>query len=955
MIGTIATAQEGPKLKFDEPDDVFWDNRFGSYGTNGIIWDIEYVNEDTIFVAGDFTVINGVYAPYLAMWDGERWKSIPENNAQSKSFGSISEVKYLFGNLYILNNVNNFAGYNSNQSGEVLVYDFETNTLYPLNPFVTETRVTDIEVNTEGRLYVMYGKYEYSEAAGTNVFKNYVKYHYGPGDYDFTIYNLTVHSPEFFLPKLVGTQKGIGIYNISSGIYNLDESNFITNSADLILFEDFFENNIWQSERTILDTDFQILNASSSDLGIITYTNENGFNSIAEFSELDSTWSFSSAVNYLDPTRVEAFHGTSKNRYAVYGFDNSFNLNLIIKTAEQAPIRSVTLKSSDRITDIELKNNDIYLGGNFDSYSFRWLTDKNISDLAIIDISEQYLSSKPIKPDTSLLGVNGIVFSIEEIDSTIYIGGRFEFAGNQKAYSLAALTGDKWVNIGDVFDEEFEFGYINYSVGQVHIVKDLGDYIAIGGDFEGISYNGVYHQAKNIALYNKTLDRWENLNDGVPFAVFDIEKVGNTIYVVRNNWGNNTIDYYQNGQWYREMKLSEDATLQFEFIDDIYAQGNSLFISGFTNVNSSSFNSEISFRFSVLDPFGLRPIGVPIDLRAISNVTGLFSEIDGKILLSINNQSLIGEDGSITSSPIFEVVGDTVQTFIPSPSDKAVNLIGSNDRLFAYSTSQSGATGLNNIATWNGLAWEIMGSGIQGDDCFFCGGDIVNDAIITSGGDLAVGGNFYLAGNRPSSAFTFWSGETAPSTPVTISFKNNPVIDYSESLTFQWTNANYSSEFEFELSDQVDFSNLIVGITGISENKVEVRTGFEPSVIYYWRVRAVNVNGASSWSDIGTFEMASPVSAEQNEAVVQFELMQNYPNPFNPSTSIQFSIPTSQPVTLEVFDVSGRKIATLLDGEYLPAGIHTKVFNADRLASGVYFYRIAADNRVLLKKMLLIK
>lgn len=86
----------------------------------------------------------------------------------------------------------------------------------------------------------------------------------------------------------------------------------------------------------------------------------------------------------------------------------------------------------------------------------------------------------------------------------------------------------------------------------------------------------------------------------------------------------------------------------------------------------------------------------------------------------------------------------------------------------------------------------------------------------------------------------------------------------------------------------------------------------------------------------------------------QFRLYQNYPNPFNPSTTIHFSILRRSHVTLKVFDVLGREVATLVNGE-LSAGEHSVVFKAEKMASGVYFYRLSADDFVETKKMLIAK
>ena len=85
-----------------------------------------------------------------------------------------------------------------------------------------------------------------------------------------------------------------------------------------------------------------------------------------------------------------------------------------------------------------------------------------------------------------------------------------------------------------------------------------------------------------------------------------------------------------------------------------------------------------------------------------------------------------------------------------------------------------------------------------------------------------------------------------------------------------------------------------------------------------------------------------------------FILDQNYPNPFNPSTTIRFSIPHREHVTLKVFDVLGREAATLVDEELNP-GEHSLVFDAKGLPSGVYFYRLQAGNFVEQKKMVAVK
>lgn len=85
-----------------------------------------------------------------------------------------------------------------------------------------------------------------------------------------------------------------------------------------------------------------------------------------------------------------------------------------------------------------------------------------------------------------------------------------------------------------------------------------------------------------------------------------------------------------------------------------------------------------------------------------------------------------------------------------------------------------------------------------------------------------------------------------------------------------------------------------------------------------------------------------------------FAVLQNYPNPFNPTTTIRFSLPQRSHVTLKVFDILGKEVATLVDGDLNP-GEHSVVFNATKLPSGVYFYRLNTSTFSQTKRMEVLK
>lgn len=97
------------------------------------------------------------------------------------------------------------------------------------------------------------------------------------------------------------------------------------------------------------------------------------------------------------------------------------------------------------------------------------------------------------------------------------------------------------------------------------------------------------------------------------------------------------------------------------------------------------------------------------------------------------------------------------------------------------------------------------------------------------------------------------------------------------------------------------------------------------------------------------------VSVETNNAIpTEITLDQNYPNPFNSSTTIKISIPQRGNYSLKIFDLLGREISTLLNGELMP-GIHKFNFSEDRLSSGVYFYRLTGSSSTIVRKMVLLK
>ena len=176
-----------------------------------------------------------------------------------------------------------------------------------------------------------------------------------------------------------------------------------------------------------------------------------------------------------------------------------------------------------------------------------------------------------------------------------------------------------------------------------------------------------------------------------------------------------------------------------------------------------------------------------------------------------------------------------------------------------------------------------------------------------------------------------------------------------------WNSVENASNYEVMISMDSTFSNAAIDRLGITDTVMDIKNyivepktyPFPPNILatdtkYYWRVIASNDSGSGAYSEIRWFVTPSQVTgvtAEKNNLPKEYSVSQNYPNPFNPSTTIDFNLPHESSVRLQIFNSLGQMIIEK-HLQTLVAGTHQVNIDMDRFASGIYFYRLAATDRM---------
>lgn len=213
-----------------------------------------------------------------------------------------------------------------------------------------------------------------------------------------------------------------------------------------------------------------------------------------------------------------------------------------------------------------------------------------------------------------------------------------------------------------------------------------------------------------------------------------------------------------------------------------------------------------------------------------------------------------------------------------------------------------------------------------------------------------------------SAVWHFTTIVSAPVAPPILLYPPNGSSGITVTPTLYWSSVFQATDYRLQLSPDSLFNSSIID-TGITGTQFTIANGIlNGSQKYYWRARAHNIGGYGPWSSAWNFT-TGPIGIRNISNIIPkvFKLYYNFPNPFNPTTKIRFDLPENSKsktrmiqVKLVIYDIIGRIVAYPYEGELLP-GSYEVLWNANNIASGIYFYRIITNENSDVKRMVYLK
>lgn len=569
------------------------------------------------------------------------------------------------------------------------------------------------------------------------------------------------------------------------------------------------------------------------------------------------------------------------------------------------------------INALAIVGDDLYAGGSF--YS--------VSGVNALNVAKWNFSSQTWEKLEEGVSVAANSFSVYGDD--LYVSGYFESAGGQTANGVAVWN-----------TNTHSWSTLNSGTGLLaHEVAAGDNGVYVGGTFS--SANGGI--AEYIAHWDG--NNWSALGNAPNGRVSAMAQAGEDIvisgdFAITGAVKSNRISKWNpsNNSW-RALGSGMDHS-----VNDVAVSGSDIYAAGRFKIAGGTAANHIA----KWDGANWSALGDGTDFP-VSSIA-----IDGQDMYACG---VFGKAGGISVNGIARWDGSSWSALgggITSPQLGLYNAnavaVDVNHQLYLGGNFKSiDGVSANNIAKWNGSAWSSLGDGLN---------SFVN-VIATDGDKVYAGGSFTLAGGNPASRLAMWDGSTGTWSEIGGGV-NSTVFDIVVQDGDLYIAGNFTEAGGME-------ANRVAKWNSSTNTWSTFGSGTDKSVnalvvsgkdIFFGGQFTTAGNKASfgfaHWTDMTT-AINNDIKARPRD----FALHRNHPNPFNPSTTISYQLPVAGNVTLTVLDRLGRQLAVLANGQQ-PAGQHQLRFDANGLASGVYFYRLSATSSagqsfVQTRKLMLLK
>ena len=454
-------------------------------------------------------------------------------------------------------------------------------------------------------------------------------------------------------------------------------------------------------------------------------------------------------------------------------------------------------------------------------------------------------------------------------------------------------------------NEGYNFGCSVSSAGDVN--GDTYDDVIIGESDNNLVY--IYFGGSSMDV---TADVTMTGSDHFGFSVSGAGNVNGDTYddVIVGNWmypGYGEAYIYLGGS-------SMDNTADITLTGDVYEGYFGYSVSGAGDVNGDTYDDVI--------------VGEYVAQKALIFYGGSSMDVTADVILT-------GELGNTyfgnSVSGAGDVNGDTYDDVIVG-SSRYNNTYTGRTYIFYGGSSMNNTADVTMTGENEGdyFGWSVSGAGDVNGDTY---------------DDVIIGAEYY---NSSTGKSYIYSDPAAPM-PVELTSFTAKVLQGTVSLNWQTATEVNNYGFNVECKTNNAGWNTIGFVDGSGNSNSPKEYSFVDenplSGTVYYRLKQIDNDGSFEYS---------PIVEINSQAPDNFELNQNYPNPFNPTTTISYSIPRDQQVTLKVYNILGKEVMNLVNKQQ-PAGSYAVMFEGKSLNSGIYFYTLQAEGFRETYKMILLK